>query len=150
MTPCSLAMKLLFRSCKSTSVCMMTWTHWATQMSRKPHLIRWRALFKSTRDHESLQWKLVFFYYVAERNEREVRLRAVMNELVQLKCGRNVTWASSHRLWKAVSLCRQKVCIRKALYKQAMSRLCGEKLHWFILWFGLRWNFNAFFMLSFQ
>lgn len=35
--------------------------------------------------------KMSFFYYVAERNEREVRLKAVMNELVQLKCGRNVT-----------------------------------------------------------
>lgn len=135
--------------------------------ARVPACVRWHRLTEQHKWAESRIWyaeehclnllgimracneNVFFFYYVAERNEREVRLRAVMNELVQLKCGRNVTWASSHRLWKAVSLCRQKVCIRKALYKQAMSGLCGEKLHWFILWFGLRWNFNAFFMLSF-
>lgn len=122
MTPCSLAMELLFRFCKSTSVCTMTSTHWATQMSRKPHLIRWRALFKSTRDHESLQWKLVFFYYVAERNEREVRLRAVMNEF-NLNV---VEMLREHRLrlWKAVSLCR---FVSEKRYTNKQCQACVEK-----------------------
>lgn len=44
MMPCSLAMTLLFQSCKTTSMSTLTASHRAMQRSRRPRWIHWRAL----------------------------------------------------------------------------------------------------------
>ena len=144
MTPCSLAIMLLFQSCKSTRGCTLTATQRVTQRSRRPRWIQWRASFESQGIVRVCNGNECALLCTWEDWKDTGWLRHTMNEWVYLKYGNicyilTIMWGPSFIQLKSCKQCRIKSpfnvfmqtggivieSINKALYKQG---LCWRKM----------------------